>query len=132
MNILVVDDDVLQVRTLGRGLRLKGYQVSEAFTAERAMERINDRIGVKIDLVLVDYLMPGINGLQLLSDICGKYPNLPTILTTSLVWNRDRLIKAMYGRCNGYLEKPFTLDQLMREIQRVTKPMARVGYSLPD
>ena len=132
MNVLVVDDDVLQVRTLGRGLRIKGYQVSEAFTADRAMERIHDRTEAKIDLALVEYLMPGTNGLRLLSDIRNNHPKLPVILTTSFVWNRDRLIEAMHGRWNGYLEKPFTLDQLMLEIQRVTKPMVRVGYSLPD
>jgi CheY-like chemotaxis protein len=120
MKILVVDDDMVQLESLRRGLRSKGYQVLEALSAEDALNRITHSHTNKIDLVLSDYLMPGMNGIELLKKIREDYGPLPVILMTAY-GEKDLIIEALHNRCNSFIEKPFTLEQLMQEIERVTK-----------
>jgi len=118
MNIVVVDDDMVQLETLKRGLRNKGYQVFEAVSASEALEHFAQSNIPKIDLVLSDYIMPGMNGMQLLKKIRRDYGSLPVILMTAYA-EKDLVIEALRNRCNSFIEKPFTLNQLMQEIERV-------------
>jgi DNA-binding NtrC family response regulator len=74
----------------------------------------------KIDLVLSDYVMPGLNGIELLKRIRENHGSLPVILMTAY-GEKDLIIEALRNRCDSFLEKPFTLDQLIQEIERVTK-----------
>lgn len=121
MNILVVEDDKVQLESLRRGLRNKGHQVLEALSAEEALNRFTHSNITKIDLVLSDYLMQGMNGIDLLRKIRESYGSLPVILMTAY-GEKDLVIEAIRNRCDSFIEKPFTLDQLMEEIERVTKP----------
>ena len=68
MNILVVDDEIVQIETIQRGLRSKGYQVTHALNAEDALRKIREN-HTQIDLVITDYAMPGMNGIGLLKKI---------------------------------------------------------------
>lgn len=119
MNILVVDDDMVQLESLRRGLKTKGHQVLEALSGEEALERFTDSNMIKVDLVLLDYLMPGMNGIEVLKKIRQNYGSLPVIIMTAY-GERDLVIEALRNRCNSFIEKPFTLNQLMQEIERVT------------
>ena len=83
MNILVVEDDKAQLESLRRGLRNKGHQVLEALSAEEALKRFTHSHMTKIDLVLSDYLMQGMNGIDLLRKIRESYGSLPLILMTA-------------------------------------------------
>ena len=120
MNILVVDDEVVQLESLRRGLRTRGYQVLEALSAEEALKCFTHSNMNKIDLVLSDYLMPGMNGIELLKRIRNHHGSLPVILMTAY-GEKDLVIEALRNRCDSFIEKPFTLDQLMQEIERVKK-----------
>ena len=120
MNILVVEDDKVQLESLRRGLRNKGHQVLEALSAEEALNRFTHSNMTKIDLVLSDYVMPGLNGIELLKRIRENHGSLPVILMTAY-GEKDLVIEALRNRCDSFLEKPFTLDQLIQEIERVTK-----------
>ncbi|UCE75222.1 MAG: response regulator [Methanomassiliicoccales archaeon] len=119
MNILVVDDDALQLETLRRGLKNKGYQVLEALSGKEAVKCFARSNMAKIDLVLSDYLMPGMNGIELVKKIRQNYGSLPVILMTAY-GEKELVIEALRNRCDSFIEKPFTLDQLMQEIERVT------------
>jgi CheY-like chemotaxis protein len=124
MNILVVDDDALQLETLRRGLKNKGYQVLEALSGEEALRRFARSNMGKIDLVLSDYLMPGMNGIELVKKIRQHYSSLPVILMTAY-GEKELVIEALRNRCDSFIEKPFTLDQLIQEIERVTKSVGK-------
>ncbi|MEN6439222.1 MAG: response regulator [Syntrophobacter sp.] len=116
MNILVVDDETDQVETLGRGLRSRGHRVYEATNPREALNLI--RGTSEIDMVITDYVMPMMNGIELLEEIRRIRPSLMVILVTAY-GQKGLLAAASQRNCNGYLEKPFTPDQLMREIGRV-------------
>ncbi len=121
MNVLIVDDDIVQLETLRRGLRSRGHKVLEALNADEALKQFGRPKHTQIDLVLSDYIMPGMNGLDLLKRIRQDYSSLPFIIMTAY-GEKDLVIEALRNRCDSFIEKPFTLDQLMDEVDRVTKP----------
>jgi len=121
MNILVVDDDVIWLQTLKRGLKTRGYQTLEALDANEALEKLSNPNTPAIDLVLTDYLMSEMNGIELLKEIRMNYGgHLPVIIMTAYAEN-SLLIEAFRNHCNGFIEKSSTLDQFMQEINRVIK-----------
>ncbi|MGD2028434.1 MAG: response regulator [Desulfobacterales bacterium] len=114
--ILVVDDKRVQLKTLKRGLRTKGYQVVEAISGKQALEHlVNDN---NIDIVLTDYAMPGMNGIELLQKIREHNKNIPVIIMTAY-GDKDLVIEALHHRCNGFIDKPFEMDELLEEIQNI-------------
>ncbi len=116
MNVMVVDDESAQIETLSRGLKSKGYQIQGASNGEEAMAHLNDN-HKKIDIVLTDYAMPGMNGLELLRKIRKNHKSLPVIMMTAY-GEKDLIIDALRNRCDSFIEKPFTLDKLISEIER--------------
>lgn len=117
MNILIVDDDLTQLETLRRGLRSKGYNVFEASNGMEALNILNDTKKNKIDLILADYVMPEMNGIELLEKIREKSNLLPVIIMTAFVKN-NLLVEVMRFNCRTVIEKPFTLNHLHSEIQK--------------
>lgn len=117
MNVLIVDDEIIQVESLRRGLRSKGYRVAEAFCAQEALNLLNSSER-SIDLVITDYAMPVMNGIELLQNIRRDNPSLPVIMMTAY-GQKDMVIDVLRNHCSGFIEKPFTLEQLLREIDRV-------------
>jgi signal transduction histidine kinase len=124
MDILIVDDEIDQVETLRRGLRSRGHRIFEATDAQRALNWLQDRHG--IEMVITDYIMPNVNGIGLLEQIRKNYPVLPVIMMTAY-GQKDLLIGALRNNCNGYIEKPFTLEQLIEEVERVKADATRLA-----
>lgn len=117
MNILIVDDDLTQLETLRRGLRSKGYSVLEASSGKEALNLFEQNKTDKIHLVLADYVMPEMNGIELLKKIREKSNSIPVIIMTAYVKN-NLLLEVMPFNCNSVIEKPFTLQRLHCEIEK--------------
>jgi signal transduction histidine kinase len=117
MNILVVDDEIIQVKSLTRGLRSRGHHAFQALSAQEALNLL-DNDDNAIDLVITDYAMPVMNGIELTQHVRRNHGNLPVIMMTAY-GQKDLVIDALRNHCNSFIEKPFTLDQLMQEIDRV-------------
>jgi CheY-like chemotaxis protein len=117
MNILVVDDEVIIVESIRMGLENNGYRVFEAFNGEQALEQLSygDQ---RIDLVITDYLMPAMNGLELLMAIRKTRPTLPVIIMTAYA-ETSLIIEALKNRCDSFIEKPLNPGQLIAEIERI-------------
>ncbi len=117
MKILLVDDDVIQVESLKIGLRSRGYQVYGTSNVKDALTCIENEA---FDLVLTDYYMPGSDGIDLLKSLREKSIALPVIIMTGYA-NKELVIDALHNRCNAFIEKPFTLDNLVKIIEKVKK-----------
>jgi len=78
--ILIVDDETNLVRSLTRILTLEGYQVQGVTSAREALANLEAR---EIDLVISDFKMPDMNGLELLKTVRHSYPGVTTILMTA-------------------------------------------------
>jgi DNA-binding NtrC family response regulator len=118
MNILVVDDERVQLESLRRGLRSKKYKIIEALSAEQALEHFNNK-SLQIDIVITDHALRGLNGIQLLREIRKKSSAIPVIMMSAYS-DKELVIEALKNRCNSFIEKPFTLDNLIQEIDRLT------------
>lgn len=122
MNILVVDDEEVMAESLRIGLTGAGFRVVKALSAGQARD-VLARDGRRIDLALVDYLMPVDNGFDLLAVIREKYGDLPVVIMTA--YPEAGLGREAFARqANGFLEKPFNLENLVAEIQRVLQKSA--------
>lgn len=122
MKIMVVDDEKIQLESLRRGLKRKGYSVVEALNGKEALQQLNR--DSDIDLVITDYAMPGINGIELLKKIRKNHISLPVIMMTAY-GEKDLIIEALRNHCDSFIEKPFSLDQLINEIKRAELYMIR-------
>jgi CheY-like chemotaxis protein len=111
--ILVVDDDRAVLRTTQRLLDALGYSVVPAASGWEALRMIAD--GLEIELVLSDFAMPEMTGVELAKSIHTTRPELPVILVTS---DGNREILKEFGEVL-ILHKPYTEDELMEKIARV-------------
>jgi signal transduction histidine kinase len=116
MTMLIVDDEIVLLQSLRRGLKSRGYLVLEASNAQEALNLLHNS-AIRVDLVITDYAMPGMDGLELLQKIREYHGNLPVIMMTAY-GQKELIIDALRNRCDSFIEKPFTLTQLLQEVER--------------
>ncbi len=115
-SVLLVDDDVGMVETLGDILAARRYQVATAGSGEAAVARVR---ADRFDAVLMDIKMPGLNGVQALRAIKALAPDTPVIMMTA--YTRDELV-AEAQQTTGFpvLSKPLDLDRVLAILGRIT------------
>jgi DNA-binding NtrC family response regulator len=111
--LLVVDDDSLIRRSLGEMLRREGYAVVEAAGGAEALKLAGTAAP---NLVITDFNMPEIDGLQLLRELRAKKPDLPVILVTGY-GTVEQAVEAMKNGAYDYVSKPI-LDEEMKLVVR--------------
>ncbi|MEN6303515.1 MAG: PAS domain S-box protein, partial [Armatimonadia bacterium] len=114
--ILVVDDEPEVVRVAEEALTSYGYTVLSASAGEQALQIITDDPG-KLDLVLLDLIMPGISGQETLARLRPIAPDLRVVFASGYMPDGDR--EEGPGAPNGYLDKPFTLERLLQTVRTV-------------
>ena len=124
MKILVVDDEIMQLKGIKIGLRTEKHLVVTALSAEAAIKIV--KADPAFDLIITDYLMAGNNGLDLLKGVREILPFIPVILMTAF-GKKDLVIEALRNQCSGFIEKPFSFEQLLSEIARVEKLKTQIG-----
>ena len=107
-HVLVVDDEELYRRALERILVRAGYEVVLAGDGTEALEIVNS---TNLDLVLCDVKMPGISGLEVVSQISETTPDLPCIVITGY-GGAESSVESLKAGAFWYLEKPFEQEHL--------------------
>ncbi len=105
--ILVVDDDEAVRATIARALAELGYPVSEAADGPSALDVVREG---QVQLVVLDYVMPGMDGAETAREIAAIDPDLPIVFSTGHA--ALRALRSSTGDDVSVLEKPFTLDEL--------------------
>ena len=105
--ILLVDDDPHVRATIGRGLVALGYNVREAESGFAALDILDTE---RPQLVILDYIMPGLDGAETAREIARIAPDLPIIFSTGHA--ALRALRGAAGEGAPVLEKPFSLDEL--------------------
>ncbi len=113
--ILLVDDAIVQLETIKRGLKIRGYKVLDAICGKKALEFLEGP--EKIDMVITDFAMPEMNGMELLEKIRTMHKRLPVIIMTAY-GDKELVVEAMNNRCDGFLDKPFDLKELLETIEK--------------
>jgi signal transduction histidine kinase/FixJ family two-component response regulator len=112
--ILVVDDDVHLAATLIRLLTHEGYEVVRAANGSEALELLD---GGPFDAALVDVVMPGIKGPELLPLAIAKQPSLQIIMMSGS-GTIDVAVRTLRGGATDFIEKPVDRARLLRAVQR--------------
>ncbi|OGO16834.1 MAG: hypothetical protein A2Z15_07315 [Chloroflexi bacterium RBG_16_50_11] len=113
--ILVVDDEKIVRRSLIKCLSMNGFVCEEASNADEAMAYLGSR---PADLVILDIMMPGIPGSELLPRIKEAFPNTAVIMATAVV-EPDTIVNCMKNGAYDYITKPFDVSQLIKNIETV-------------
>ena len=116
-SILLVDDEEKILKTLGRALRDEGHRVVERGDAREARELIADG---GVDVLVVDNLMPGLTGLELIRDIVATVPesDRPQIVMMTAHATVADAIEAMKLGALDFLQKPFEIEHLLVTVSR--------------
>ena len=124
VNVLIVDDASFIRDLMKKGLRSQfpGIQLEEAVNGRKAQQIIAAQ---SFDLILCDWEMPEMSGLELLSWFRqqAEYKTVPFIMVTSR-GDKDNVVQAIQAGVSDYIGKPFTQEQL---ITKVTKALSRSG-----
>jgi DNA-binding response OmpR family regulator len=115
--LLVVEDDTAIRRGLVDALTFNGYKVREAEDGKAGLEQA---MAEGIDLVLLDILMPRMDGLQVLAELRRAKPALPVIFLTARGQEEDR-VKGLRSGADDYIVKPFSLGELMARVEAVLR-----------
>ena len=123
--VLVVDDDAAILRSLGRGLRLNGYDVALAADGRSALEQLEAQ---PADVVVLDVSMPGLSGTEVCRTLRAAGDDVPVLMLSALDEVADRVAGLQAG-ADDYLVKPFALQELLLRLQALLRrrPAAPAG-----
>ncbi|NLF34785.1 MAG: response regulator transcription factor [Clostridiales bacterium] len=121
-NILVVDDEKVLVKGIKFNLENEGYTVTTAYDGEAAVELAR---GSAFDLIILDLMMPKIDGLQACMRI-REFSTVPIIMLTARSENNDKIIGFEYG-ADDYVTKPFNILELKARIRALLRRSGSAG-----
>ena len=115
--LLLVDDEELFLY-VGKSLLEKlGYAVTAVGSGEEALNVLRQK-EVAIDLVILDMVMPGMNGAKVFDNIQAMRPELPIMLCSGYSVN-GKVQKIIQRGCCGFIQKPFTVSELSQKVRRI-------------
>ena len=117
MRLLVVEDDGKLVRILQRGLEAEGYEVDVASTGPEALSHADAH---EYDAVLLDLMLPGIDGFSVCQELRNREPWVPVLMVTALTEIGDR-IRGLDAGADDYLVKPFDFGELLARLRALIR-----------
>jgi predicted signal transduction protein with EAL and GGDEF domain len=116
MKILVAEDDEVTLRLLQKTLQEAGYEVIAVSDGHKALDCLSTKVGPR--LALLDWLMPGLNGLEVCREIRrhSEYPYIYVILLTARTSKQD-VVKGLEAGADDYLTKPFDVEELKARLR---------------
>ncbi len=117
MNLLLVEDEPNVVAVISRGLVDEGFKVSVAPDGTIGAQMAEQN---QFDLIILDIMLPGINGLELCKIIKNKTPNVPIIMLTAL-GTTENVVNGLDNGADDYLIKPFKFAELFARIRMLLR-----------
>jgi len=117
MNILVIEDEQRVAEMIKKGLEEQGFQISLAFDGEMGKKLA---LSKDFDLIIMDIILPKINGLDLCKEIRKSKPDHPILMLTALGTTDDK-VEGFDAGANDYLVKPFDFRELHARIRALVK-----------
>jgi two-component system response regulator VicR len=115
--VLIVDDELDTLELIKLVLESGGFKTILASTGAEALEKIK---GSKPDLVLLDIMMPDMDGWEVFRNIKEKDPKLPIAILTAKAQNIDRLLGLHVLKAEDYITKPFGKNELIDKVKKLT------------
>ncbi|OQX61421.1 MAG: hypothetical protein B5M56_09075, partial [Desulfococcus sp. 4484_241] len=120
--ILVVDDEQMVANACGRLLKKLGYDVIIANSGPEAVEIYKNQ-GSRIDMVLLDMLMPGMDGGETYDSLRQSDPEVKVLLSSGFSLNRQA--KEILDRgCDGFIQKPYNIEEISQKVRKILNSKA--------
>ena len=126
--VLIIDDDEMLRKTLGHGLRGAGFHILSAPDANTAATFLSK---IKVDAIVLDRMMVGMDGLTFLKQLRANGDTTPTIMLTAM-GGAENAIDGLAGGADDYLAKPFQLQELILRINNITKHSVASPQKMPE
>ena len=117
MRVLVVEDDARMAAAIGRGLRFEGLVVDLARGGEEALRMAG---GIEYDAVVLDVMMPGLDGFETCRRLRAERNWVPVLMLTARDAVEDR-VRGLDGGADDYLTKPFSLAELLARLRALVR-----------
>lgn len=121
MRVLVVDDELAMRTVLVEALRSESYRVTSAKDGLEALEKI---FASEFDLVLLDVMMPGLDGFAVCAEMRKRGVRTPVLMLTARGMVDDR-VRGLDSGADDYLVKPFSLKELLARVRALVRRFAR-------
>lgn len=118
--ILIVDDELNMRLVLSAMLKKEGFEISSASNGREALQILQSN---NMDVVITDLKMPDIDGMELLTSISGRHPEIPVIMITAH-GTIATAVEALKKGAFDYITKPFDIDELKNIISKAIKTRA--------
>jgi DNA-binding response OmpR family regulator len=115
--ILLVEDDLSILTGLSINLRHEGYEIVQAQDGDRGLQLAQDAAP---DLVLLDVMLPGTNGFELLTELRRRGSTVPVVMLSAKGMEQDKIMGLELG-ADDYVAKPFGLKELIARIKAVLR-----------
>jgi DNA-binding response OmpR family regulator len=117
MRVLIVEDEEKVANFLSRGLEEEGYSVSVAYDGQKGLELIEAN---PYDIVLLDLMLPEIDGLEVLRRLREKGLDTPVLITTAKNSKED-VVRGLDTGSDDYLTKPFSFEELLARMRALLR-----------
>ena len=118
--VLVVDDEKLIVKGIRFSLEQDGMEVDCAYDGEEAVEKAKDK---KYDIILLDLMLPKMDGLEVCQQI-REFSNVPIVMLTAKGEDMDKILGLEYG-ADDYITKPFGMMEFVARVKAVLRRCSR-------
>jgi two-component system response regulator MprA len=129
VKILVVDDERAVRESLRRALELEGYEIELAADGQEALQLLETNGDAQPDAVILDVLMPGVDGLEVCRRLRRSGNRVPVLMLTA----RDEIENRVAGLDAGaddYVTKPFALEELVARVRALLRRVSAAGDEL--
>jgi two-component system response regulator MprA len=115
--VLLAEDDRAIRNALARALTLEGYEVTAVADGAAALEQVT---AAAPDVLVLDVMMPGVDGLQVCRELRGRGDRTPILMLTALVETADR-IAGLDAGADDYVPKPFEVDEVFARLRALLR-----------
>jgi two-component system, OmpR family, copper resistance phosphate regulon response regulator CusR len=117
MNILLIEDEIKVASFVSQGLEEEGYAVQTAYNGADGLQLLK---GDAFDIVLLDLMLPGIDGLEVLKTMRGWGMTTPVLIITAKSSKED-VVRGLDTGSDDYLTKPFSFEELLARIRALLR-----------
>jgi len=117
--VLIVDDEPSVGKTVKFILDAEGFETQLVFSGEECLKKIKEE---EFDLILLDIMMPKMNGWQVFEEIQNSHPKLRVAFLTVIKYSDAVKEKLEKEGLAGYITKPFENEELINRVKKITSP----------